>query len=231
MRILLAALAAATAAAAPAVVARIPVAKLAAPCAAAAGGRYVWVSEYGAPYLLKIDPRTNKIVAKTQIGTGSCGLGYGAGSLWVEDTSSSTVSRVSASTGKRLKAIPVGIAPYDATFAYGAAWTTAYGQGELERIDAKRNRVAGRWKLPLATGVVGAFGSVWAAGSKLWRQTQAVSLASRWIEIEGTSEMVVTLWMSPSGGSSAKNSPVSTVCSWVTSRSATPSRLPSSVRR
>lgn len=165
MRILLAVIAAAATATAPAVVARIPVAKFAAPCAAAAGGRYVWVSEYGAPYLLKIDPRKNRVVGKTQIGTGSCGLGYGAGSLWVEDTSSSTVSRVSASTGKRVKAIRVGITPYDTTFAYGAAWTTAYGQGELERIDPKLNRVVGRWKLPLATGVVGAFGSVWAAGS------------------------------------------------------------------
>lgn len=165
MRILLAVVAAAATAAGPAVVARIPVARFAAPCAAAAGGRYVWVSEYGAPYLLKIDPRTNRVVAKTQIGAGSCGLGYGAGSLWIEDTSSSTVSRVSASTGKRVKAIPVGITPYDTTFAYGAAWTTAYGQGELERIDPKRNRVVGRWKLPQATGVVGAFGSVWAAGA------------------------------------------------------------------
>lgn len=63
-----------------------------------------------------------------------------------------------------MKAIPVGSTPYDATFAYGAAWTTAYGQGELERIDPVRNRVAGRWRLPQATGVVGAFGSVWAAG-------------------------------------------------------------------
>jgi YVTN family beta-propeller protein len=165
MRALLAVLATAATTAAPAVVARIPVAQYAAPCAAAAGGRYVWVSEYGAPYLLKIDPRKNKVVARTGIGSGSCGLGYGAGSLWVEDTSSSTVSRVSASTGKRVKAIPVGITPYDTTFAYGAAWTTAHGQGELERIDARRNRVVGRWKLPQATGVVGAFGSMWAAGA------------------------------------------------------------------
>jgi YVTN family beta-propeller protein len=125
----------------------------------------VWVSEYAAPYLLEIDPRTNRVLAKAHIGSGSCGLGYGAGSLWVEDTSSSTVSRVSASTGRRLKAIPVGITPYDTTFAYGSAWTTAYGQGELERIDPARNRVVGRWKLPQATGVVGAFGSAWAAGA------------------------------------------------------------------
>jgi hypothetical protein len=154
----------ATSAAAPTVVARIPVSSVASPCAAAAGGRFVWVSEYGSPYLLKIDPRNNKVVAKTKIGFGSCGLGAGAGSLWVEDTSSATVSRVSIATGRRTAAVPVGFSPYDATFAYGAAWTTSNGSGDLERIDPARNRVVKRWKLAQATGVVAAFGSVWAAG-------------------------------------------------------------------
>jgi DNA-binding beta-propeller fold protein YncE len=165
MRTLIATIAAAaTSAAVPAVVAKIPLSVGTAPCAAAAGGKYIWVSEYGSPYLVRIDPKLNKVVGKTHIGVGSCGLGYGAGSMWVEDTSSSTVSRVSVATAKRVAAIRVGITPYDATFAYGAAWTTANGTGELERIDPARNRVVKRWPLTLATGVVGAFGSVWAAG-------------------------------------------------------------------
>jgi YVTN family beta-propeller protein len=153
-----------TAAAAPTVVAKIRVAPFAAPCAAAAGGKWVWVSEYGQPYLLKVDPKTNKVVSRTGIGTGSCGLGYGAGSMWIEDTNTSTVSRVSVATGKRTKAIKVGLTPYDTMFAYGSAWTTAHTQGELERIDPASNRVVNRWKLAQANGVVAAFGSVWATG-------------------------------------------------------------------
>lgn len=148
----------------PAVVAKIKVSPAAAPCATAAGGGFVWVSEYGQPYLLRIDPSTNRVAGRTMIGSGSCGLGYGAGSLWIEDTSSSTISRVSAKTFKRLKAIPVGIAPYDATFAFGSAWTTPHVDGLLERIDPARNRVVSRWPVPGAIGVVAAFGSVWAAG-------------------------------------------------------------------
>ena len=163
-RALLALLAAAvTTAAAPNVVAKIRVGPTAAPCAAAAGGKWIWVSEYGEPYLLKIDSATNKVVARTKIGTGSCGLGFGAGSMWIEDTNTSTVSRVSVTTGKRI-AIKVGFTPYDTMFAFGSAWTTAFTQGELERIDPTRNRVVNRWKLQMATGAVGAFGSVWASG-------------------------------------------------------------------
>ena len=156
---------AAGAAQAPKVVAKIKVAANTAPCAAAAGGRFVWVSDYGSPYLLKIDPMRNKVLSKTQIGFGSCGLGYGAGSLWIEDTSTSTISRVSATTAKRTAAIPVGSQPYDATFAYGAAWATSNGAGDVELIDPKHNRVVKKWPLGQAVGLVGAFGSIWAAGA------------------------------------------------------------------
>lgn len=153
-----------TAGSAPSVVARIATPGSIQPCAAAAGGRFVWISAYAAPYLLKIDPRRNVVVGRTKIGFGSCGLGVGAGSLWIEDTNSNTVSRVSVRTGKRTAAIPVGATPYDATFAFGAAWATANGSGEVDRIDPTRNKVVKRFKLSTATGVVGAFGSVWATG-------------------------------------------------------------------
>src|SRR5436305_2012039 len=108
IKLALVATAAAVAATTPAVIAKIRIGAGNQPCAAASGSGFVWVSEYASPHLLKIDPRTNKVVAKSPLGFGSCGLGYGAGSLWVEDTSSNTVSRVSAKTGKRIKAIPVG---------------------------------------------------------------------------------------------------------------------------
>ncbi len=170
MRILLLVVAAGIATAAggaaptPTVVAKIKVAPGSAPCAAAAANGSVWVSEYGSPYLLRIDSRTNRVLSKTRIGFGSCGIGAGAGSLWVEDTSSGTLSRVSVKTRKRT-AIHVGSQPYDATFAYRAAWVTSHGDSSVDRVDPASNRVVKRFPLELATGVVGAFGSVWAAGA------------------------------------------------------------------
>ena len=150
---------------APSVVATIPVPGGIQPCAAAAGGRFVWVSAFASPVLLKIDPRRNAVVGRTPIGFGSCGLGVGAGSLWIEDTTSSTISRVSVATGKRVAAIPVGATPYDATFAYGHAWATSFGSGEVSQIAPARNRIVRRYRLERANGIVGAFGSVWATGA------------------------------------------------------------------
>lgn len=146
-------------------VVKIPVPAAAQPCAAAAAGRFVWISMFGAPYLLRIDPRRNVVTGRSRVGNGACGLGAGAGSLWVEDTSSGTVSRVSVRSGRRTAAIGVGAAPYDATFAYGAPWATVHGGGQLVRIDPATNRVVARLPLDQATGVVGAFESVWATGS------------------------------------------------------------------
>jgi streptogramin lyase len=147
------------------VLARIKVAAGAAPCAATGAGGAVWVSEYGVPYLLRIDPKSNRVLSRTQVGFGACGIATGAGSVWVEDTSSNTVSRVSVRTRKRT-AIPVAPQPYDTTFADGAAWVTAFTGNELERIDPATNRVAARVPLASATGVVAAFGSIWATGSE-----------------------------------------------------------------
>ena len=67
-------------------------------------------------------------------------------------------------TGKRTAAVKVGAQPYDATYAYGAAWATAYGCGDVERIDPARNKVVKRFRSRSPTGVVGAFGSIWATG-------------------------------------------------------------------
>ena len=150
----------------PTTVAKIRVPAAAQPCAAAAAGRFVWVSMFRAPYLVRIDPRRNVVTGRARVGSGACGLGAGAGSLWVEDTYSATVSRVSVRTGKRTAAIDVGGTPYDATFAYGSAWATAYGADDLVRIDPATNRVTARIPLDKATGVVGAFGSVWATGTE-----------------------------------------------------------------
>ncbi len=155
----------ASAAGGPTAVATIAVPTAAQPCAAAAAGRFVWVSAFGVPYLIRIDPRRNVVVGRASVGSGACGLGVGAGSLWIEDTYSATVSRVSVRSGKRISAIEVGASPYDATFAYGAAWATVHGGGQLVRIDPATNRVAARVALDQATGVVGAFGSIWATGA------------------------------------------------------------------
>ena len=65
------------AAPAPAVVAKIKVAP-GARHVLRRGRRLVWVSEYGSPYLLRIDPRRTRS-SRSAIDFGSCGLGEAQG--------------------------------------------------------------------------------------------------------------------------------------------------------
>jgi len=55
------------------------------PCGSAAFGKYLYLDDYGSGRLLRIDPRTNKVVKRLQVGSGPCGVVAGGGALWVED--------------------------------------------------------------------------------------------------------------------------------------------------
>src|SRR5262249_29657692 len=72
MKIVMFFLALGIAAAAPQVTAKIQLEPDTQPCAAASGGKYIWVSEYASPWLVRIDPATNRVLGRTQIGFGSC---------------------------------------------------------------------------------------------------------------------------------------------------------------
>ena len=134
---------------APTVVAKIKVSPTSPPRAPpAAGGGFVWVSEYGRPYLLSIDPKTNKVLAphadrhRLVRARLRRRVALDRGHELEHDQ-----PRLRA-TGKRLKTIPVGTQPYDATFAFGSAWTTPHGDGQLERIDPARTASSKRWPAP-----------------------------------------------------------------------------------
>ena len=119
------------------------------PCAAAAAGRFVWVSAFGAPYVMRINPRRNVVVGRTTVGSGACGLGVGAGSLWIEDTylrhrEPRLRAQRKADRGDRGRLRR----PWDATFAYGAAWATGAWRRSA-RPDRPGDEPRGGQRVPL----------------------------------------------------------------------------------
>jgi virginiamycin B lyase len=64
------------------------------PLGIATGFGSVWVVCYWQEQLLRIDPRTRRIVARIPIGDGPLGVSTGAGSVWVTNRDSRTVSRI-----------------------------------------------------------------------------------------------------------------------------------------
>jgi streptogramin lyase len=60
-----------------------------------AAGGYLWVVEERSDAVVRIDPRTARVVGKPlRVGTTPVGLAAGAGSLWVTNNGSDTVTRI-----------------------------------------------------------------------------------------------------------------------------------------
>jgi hypothetical protein len=133
------------------------------PCGVLSAAGAVWVSEYGADDVVRLDPATHQVLSRARTGAAPCGMAYGAGSVWVEDYSGSALTRVDARTGRTVTDYAVGDAPYDVAFAAGAAWSTDYNDGTLTRIDASTGRSSKVRVGGSPTGIAPAAGALWVA--------------------------------------------------------------------
>src|SRR4051794_1262044 len=64
------------------------------PCGVLYAAGAVWVSDYGANDVARIDPVSHRVLSRAGTGLAPCGMAYGAGSVWVEDYSGNAVTRV-----------------------------------------------------------------------------------------------------------------------------------------
>jgi virginiamycin B lyase len=113
---------------------------------AAAGS--LWVANYGASELERIDPATNKVRARIRLGGAPYAVSFGAGSLWVSSFGSTFVSRVDPATNKVVARIELGADQQAGILATpSAVWVAVFGSGELVRIDPGTNQVVARIKL------------------------------------------------------------------------------------
>lgn len=108
---------------------------------AAAGGA-VWATDDKGT-LSRIDPATNRVVARIPLATRSpqlcCADGFGA--LWIADAAADTVIRVGVRQNKVAARIPVGRLPVGTAVGFGSVWVANNGAGSVMRIDPERNEV------------------------------------------------------------------------------------------
>jgi streptogramin lyase len=132
----------------------------------------VWVHNGDSGLLLRVDMRTNSIVAQIGVGHGEGGVAIGEGGIWVANPYEGTVSRINPQTNSLVATIPLGLQAYRvATIATspGAVWVTDIYNETLIRIDPQRNEVVARltpdsFNQAAAHGPIGVSfgaGSVW----------------------------------------------------------------------
>ncbi len=108
----------------------------------AADDTAVWVHNGDAGTLLRIDPKTNAIVATIPVGLGQGGVAIGQGAVWVAGPASAILSRIDPQTNKVVAIIPLAQNREAAvTVSPDGVWVTDEYNSSLVRIDPRTNQV------------------------------------------------------------------------------------------
>ena len=131
---------------------------------------HVWVSNGPKNSVVRIDPKSNKVIETVTVGNEPCsGLAAGFGSLWVPLCGDQSLARVDLKEGKVTANIPIGIAGSEGGLTTGAesVWIVTDKKGTLARIDPATNKVVAETQVPAGSFTV-AFGegAVWVTGTE-----------------------------------------------------------------
>jgi glutamine cyclotransferase len=179
------------------------------------GAGSLWVGGWRDGQVVRVDPRTNRVVARFPAGgPRPAGLAVGAGTIWVAHPDTDEVVRLDPTTGRvvariQLAPLPFPVGAGDRRFlpslvavGAGAGWVGS-GRGVVARIDLASNRVVAVITLvparPAAIAVAGR--SVWVAvgGAGLARIEAATNRLVGTVRLDLYAERVAadggTLWV------------------------------------
>jgi len=133
----------------------------------------IWVSSTENSVLARVDPKTNLVTDRIEVGPQPRFLTSGDGSVWTLNQGDGTVSRVDVKTKKLITNIEVGVPGGGGEIAYGEGyvWVTVF-EIPLSQIDPEKNQVIKQWAGPGGDAVRVGHGSVWLSNLRLqnlWR--------------------------------------------------------------
>jgi YVTN family beta-propeller protein len=108
----------------------------------------VWIrnANFG---LWRVDPATNRVVAKVPVSFYTFGLAAGEGGVWTAHSDTDTLVRIDPATNRIAARIPVGNAPLDVAVGFGSVWVANFADGTVSRVDPKLERVVATIKVGL----------------------------------------------------------------------------------
>jgi len=104
------------------------------PADVAVGAGAVWVADFDAGRVTRIDPRRAVVTGSFRVGRNPSGVALTPGRVWVLDNGDSTVTELRARSGRRVATIPIGPHSYDIAAGGGSVWAQSYGAQALFRI-------------------------------------------------------------------------------------------------
>lgn len=132
------------------------------PTGVAAGADAVWVADYNAGTVSRIDLATRAVAAPIPVGLTPGAVAVGAGAVWVANTWGGKVLRIAPGVNRVVQTIGVGNGPSGVSVGFGSVWVTNSSDGTLSRINDVTGTVD--TTIPLggtATDVAAGLGAVW----------------------------------------------------------------------
>jgi ABC-type transport system substrate-binding protein/streptogramin lyase len=145
--------------------------------------------------VLKLNPRSARVVDSVAVGNAPSAITAGEGSIWVTNSSDGTITRIDPETLVP-KTIHVGNGPAAVAINAAGAWVANAGDNEVVRVDIETNAVAGR--TPVGDGpaaIVAALGALWVANSRdgtVMRLDPRSGKVSKTIRLGGTPNALAT---------------------------------------
>jgi YVTN family beta-propeller protein len=126
----------------------------------AVGAGSVWVTDFTAHTVSRIDGQDVRQVIP--VGAGPSAITVGNGAVWVADALDGTVARVDPGTDRVVQTIAVGDGPSGIAFGEGVVWVANSGDHTVVGIDARTGAVTRRVGLDASpTDVAVGSGAVW----------------------------------------------------------------------
>jgi virginiamycin B lyase len=132
-----------------------------------AGAGSVWVASDQKGVLSRIDPATNKVIARIKVSLGTHYLAFGYGSVWAVSSESKTIQRIDPVTNTVMKTTTLGKEPGFLTAGVGGVWVQEQGDGTVARVHPETAEVTGRVKV----GDVLKWGDIDTGAGMVWLRT------------------------------------------------------------
>jgi len=134
------------------------------------GGGSVWVADDQGAEVLRVSPRSNKVVARMQVGDGPADMAFSGGTAWVVNHRDKVLSQINLATNRARKLVVLpGDAPERMVSSRGSLWITGRGT-DLLRVSPASGSLE-------ATIEIGASGiDVAADGDNLWVPTRSAAV-------------------------------------------------------
>ena len=146
----------------------------------AVGAGSVWLLTDPVGVLSRIDPATNRVIARIQVAPNSYAAEFGFGSVWITNTGPAnnrghgSVQRIDPATNRVVSTIPVGPTPRFLAAGEGGVWTLNQGDGSVSRIDPASNRMVAT----IPVGVEGPGGDIATGAGLVWVRAKKVLLST-----------------------------------------------------